>query len=213
MTGEGTAPLLATRPTSDPADAHLVGRALAGSQAAYRELVRRYQGPVLNLVARIALGRAEAEDLTQEIFVKAFAALDRYDPTRRFSSWLFKIAHNHTLDRLRQSRPPTVSMDTGTDPIEPRATNASPSALVEQARLAAALESALDGLRVEYREAIVLRYQAELSLEEIGDIMAIPEGTVKTYLHRGRKALATEMAARGWGPASRSPETRDARGS
>jgi RNA polymerase sigma-70 factor (ECF subfamily) len=204
---------LATRPTSDPADAHLVGRARAGSQAAYRELVRRYQGPVLNLVARIALGRAEAEDLTQEIFVKAFAALDRYDPTRRFSSWLFKIAHNHTLDRLRQSRPPTVSMDTGTDPVEPRATNASPSALVEQARLAAALESALDGLRVEYREAIVLRYQAELSLEEIGDIMAIPEGTVKTYLHRGRKALAAEMAARGWGPASRSPETRDARGS
>jgi RNA polymerase sigma-70 factor (ECF subfamily) len=190
---------LPTRQTDpDPADAHLTGRALAGSQAAYRELVRRYQRPVLNLVVQMARGRAEAEDLTQEIFVKAFAALHRYDPSRRFSSWIFKIAHNHTLDHLRKTRPPTVSIDTGVPAAPLRSEAASPADLAERARLADALRAALDRIRPEYRAALMLRYQEDRSHEEIADILGVPEGTVKTHLHRGRKALAQEVAASGW---------------
>jgi RNA polymerase sigma-70 factor (ECF subfamily) len=144
-------------------------------------------------------GRSEAEDLTQEVFVKAFARLRSYDTTRKFSSWVFKIAHNHTIDHLRRVRPETLSWSAGELPEMPAATVASPEELVEQTALADALDRAVQRLRVEYREAILLRYQEDLSHEEIADVLGIPEGTVKTYLHRARKELAADMAARGWG--------------
>ena len=122
MTSEGTRAALAP-PSSDqdPTDARVVSRALSGSQAAYREIVRRYQRPLLNLIAQIVRDRAEAEDLTQEVFVKAFRALDRYDPARRFSSWLFTIAHNHALDRLRTVHGVTISIDSDEVPDVPSA--------------------------------------------------------------------------------------------
>jgi RNA polymerase sigma-70 factor (ECF subfamily) len=192
---------LTTRtPVSDLPDAAIVGQALTGSQAAYRELVRRYQGPVLNLVAQMIRERSEAEDLTQEVFVKAFARLGTYDTTRRFASWVFKIAHNHTIDHLRRVRPETLSLSAGEHPELPAAAMASPQELVERTALADDLDAAVQRLRVEYREAIQLRYREDLSLEEIADVLAVPEGTVKTYLHRARKELATEMVARGWKP-------------
>jgi RNA polymerase sigma-70 factor, ECF subfamily len=185
-------------PVSDLPDAAIVGQALTGSQAAYRELVRRYQGPVLNLVAQMIRERSEAEDLTQEVFVKAFARLGTYDTTRRFASWVFKIAHNHTIDHLRRARPETWSLSADEHPELPAAAMASPLELVERTALADDLDAAVQRLRVEYREAIQLRYREDLSLEEIADVLAVPEGTVKTYLHRARKELAAEMVARGW---------------
>lgn len=177
-----------------------MGQALTGSQAAYRELVRRYQGPVLNLVAQMIRERSEAEDLTQEVFVKAFARLGTYDTTRRFASWVFKIAHNHTIDHLRRARPDTLSLSADEHPELPAAAMASPLELVERTALADDLDAAVQRLRVEYREAIQLRYREDLSLEEIADVLAVPEGTVKTYLYRARKELATAMVARGWKP-------------
>ena len=204
MTSEGTRAALAPPPSDqDPTDAHVVSRALSGSQAAYREIVRRYQRPLLNLIAQIVRDRAEAEDLTQEVFVKAFRALDRYDPARRFSSWLFTIAHNHALDRLRTVHGVTLSIDSDEVPDVPSAPVASPADLAERARLADALGDALGRLRVEYRAAVVLRYQEDLTQQEIAEVMGVPEGTVKTYLHRARKELAREMTARGWGPLGR----------
>jgi len=192
-----------TRSTdSDVPDAKLVAQALAGSQSAYRELVRRFQGPVLNLVAHLARGRADAEDLTQEVFVKAFAALRRYDPARKFSSWLFKIAHNQTIDHLRRTRPDMISVHTSGQADALLTDAASPADLAEQAALAGAMAAALGRLRVEYREALVLRYQEGLSQDEIAEVMGVPDGTVKTYLHRARKELAAEMTARGWGRAT-----------
>jgi RNA polymerase sigma-70 factor (ECF subfamily) len=192
---------LTTRtPVSDVPDAAIVGEALAGSQAAYRELVRRYQGPVLNLVAHMVRDRSEAEDLTQEVFVKAFARLGTYDTTRRFASWVFKIAHNHTIDHLRRVRPDTLSLDAGEHAELPAAAIASPQELVERAEMADDLDRAVQRLRVEYREVILLRYQEDLPQDEIADVLGVPEGTVKTYLHRARKELAAAMMAKGWKP-------------
>lgn len=194
-----------TRQTDpDPADAHLTGRALAGSQAAYRELVRRYQRPVLNLVVQMARGRAEAEDLTQEIFVKAFAALHRYDPSRRFSSWIFKIAHNHTIDHLRKRRIKTVSLHgspdaTGEEAIERTRirladTAETPDQFVENRELAGQLEQAIGGLRPEYRTVVLMRHVDGYAYQEIADVMDLPLGTVKTYLHRARAELKEALA-------------------
>lgn len=190
-------------PTSD---AELARRALAGSQAAYSELVERYASPAVNIAVRLVNDRALAEELAQEAFVRAFARLGTFDQERRFSSWFFQILHNVSVDYLRRRRVETVSLDAlltaghagpADDP------SSSPESEAERRELAAALTEALGGLRHDFREAVVLKYQQGLSVDEIAAILGVPEGTVKTYLHRARKELATILSAAGWGPSDR----------
>ncbi|HEY8021858.1 MAG TPA: sigma-70 family RNA polymerase sigma factor, partial [Thermoanaerobaculia bacterium] len=96
------------RGLSDP---ELVGATLAGSQEAFRELVVRFERPVFGLIVRMVGDPETAEDLSQEVFVKAYRALASYDPSRKLSSWLFKIAHNATIDHLRRSAPDSVPLE------------------------------------------------------------------------------------------------------
>jgi RNA polymerase sigma-70 factor (ECF subfamily) len=183
-------------------DAELVRQALGGSQAAYHTLVTRYATPAVNLATRMVHDRALAEDLAQEAFVRAFEHLATYDPQRRFSSWFFQILHNLTVDYLRHKRPPTLSLDALEEPghqgVVATASGNAPDALAEQAALARALDTALSHIRPEYREAVVLRYRQDLSVQEIAKIMNLPLGTVKIYLYRARKELASILSARGW---------------
>jgi RNA polymerase sigma-70 factor (ECF subfamily) len=187
-----------------PTDAELAREALAGSQVAYRTLVARYAPAAVNFAARLVRDRSLAEDLAQEAFVKAFARLDSYDQERRFSAWFFRVVHNVSLDYLRRKRLDTVSLDGLQEAgfSGPRADTraSSPEVLTEQHALAEAMEAALRNLRLEYREAITLRYQQDLTVEEIAEVLDVPEGTVKTYLHRGRKQLAELLTASGWKP-------------
>lgn len=186
-----------------PSDAELARQALAGSQSAYHTLVGRYATPAVNLAARIVGDRALAEDLAQNAFIRAFERLATYDTQRKFSSWFFQIVHNVTLDHLRRRRVNTVSLDqvegVGRPGAIAAAAGALPDAQAEHAALARALDHALGAIRPEYREAIVLRYHEGLSDREIAEIMDLPIGTVKTYLHRARKELASILSARGWG--------------
>jgi RNA polymerase sigma-70 factor (ECF subfamily) len=182
-------PDLATLP-----DGRLAALALAGSQAAFRELVRRYERPVLSLVVRIVRDPALAEDLAQDSFVKAFQALASFDPRRRFSSWLFRIAHHIALDALRRRQPETVTLD------DPAATEPSiePVDPADRLALARALDDALGRLRAEHRAALVLRYHEGLSYAEIAEALGIPEGTAKTYVHRARQQMAALLERAGW---------------
>ena len=183
------------------AEARLVSEALGGSQSAFEQIVRRYQRPVLSLIARMTGDRALAEDLAQETFVKAFRHLKRFDRSRRFSSWLFRIAHNTTLDTLRKVRPQVLALEASGDGDPQREVAAAPLPdLVEQAALGAALNQALQSLRPEYRAAIALRYDQDLSFDEIGHILGVPEVTARTYVHRARKELARSLALAGWTP-------------
>lgn len=188
-------------PTSD---GELARQALAGSQDAYRTLVSRYATAAVNMAARIVNDRTLAEDLAQDAFVRAFARLNSYDPDRRFSAWFFQILHNVAVDHLRRKRVSTYSLDelqaAGYPGPPAEGPESSPDADVERKALAEALAGALQRLRTEYREAIVLRYQQGLTVEEIAGVLRLPEGTVKTYLHRGRKELATLLTAAGWKP-------------
>jgi RNA polymerase sigma-70 factor (ECF subfamily) len=206
-------------PNQDPiTDAELVERALsegADAEDAYAELLGRYERPVFTLVLRMVRDRTLAEDLAQDAFVKAFSKLATYDPSRKFSSWLFKVAHNTAIDHLRRREVDTVSMDdaAGTEDdgptrqVEDEETE-TPDAAAELSDLSRALTRAVARLRPEYREVVSLRYQAGLEYGEIVEATGFPLGTVKTYLHRARKELGELMAAEGWAPGRGPSETR-----
>lgn len=190
-------------------DAELVAHARVGSQDAFRELVVRFERPVFSLVARMVHDPSTAEDLAQEVFVKAFRRLDTYDPQRKLSSWLFKIAHNTTIDFLRRGELETVPLEAREDEgdhgaladILADAGSADPGAVAERRQMARSLERAIARLRPEYRESVVLFYVEGLSYQEICEITGLPLGTVKTNLHRARKELAAVMTEMGWAPA------------
>lgn len=189
------------------ADPELAASALAGSEDAFRELVRRFERPVYSLIVRMVQDPSLAEDLAQEVFVKAYRRLDSYDPERKLSSWLFKIAHNTTIDHLRRGVPETVPLEAekdderaGLSSVLPDESVESPAAGAERKDLARALEKAIATLRPEYREAVLMFYAEGASYQEICEVTGLPMGTVKTNLHRARKQLAQEMTAMGWNP-------------
>ena len=197
-------------------DVQVVTQALTGHQLAAREIVRRYQRPVFNLIVRMVQDGGTAEDLAQETFVKVFRSLQTFDVRLRFAAWIFKIAHNTTLDYLRRHRPHLVPLDapvqgeerTLADQLSDPAA-LSPERAVERQQLRAALDAAINRLRPEYRRVVVLRYQEDLDYAEIAEITGAPLGTVKTFLHRARQALAYELRRSGWGPAAVETSRRD----
>jgi len=183
-------------------DADLAQAALAGSEAAYRELVTRYATPAVNFVHRIVRDRGLAEDLAQEGFLRVYQRLHTYDPDRKFSSWFFQVLRNITIDYLRVNRVPTASLDElqeeGNRGASVDRESVSPEQAAEQGELAIAMAAALSRIRPEYRECVVLRYQEGLTHPEIAEILGLPAGTVKTHLHRARKELADILAESGW---------------
>jgi RNA polymerase sigma-70 factor (ECF subfamily) len=194
-------------------DRELVRLALAGREDAYREIVERYQRPVYGLLLRMVRDPAQAEDLAQEAFVKAFSALPRYDPSHRLASWLFKIAHNAAIDHLRRRPPPTLSLTAGSSEepdlarLLPDPKEAGPERAAVRSDLARDLERALLRLRPEYREVMVLRFGEGLAYEEIAAVTRLPLGTVKTHIHRARKEMAVLLRQGGWAPEGSRRET------
>ena len=186
-------------------DAKLVERVIAGDGDAFRQLVERYQRPVYGLLLRMVRTPALAEDLAQESLIKAYRAIATFDRSRKFSSWLFKIAHNTAIDHLRRKSLATVPLETDEgDRIDPLALLAAPDGQSPEARargrdLAEALQEALMELRPDYREAVLLRFQQGLPYDEIAEILDLPLGTVKTHLHRARKQMASALRDAGWG--------------
>ncbi|MDT8436847.1 MAG: sigma-70 family RNA polymerase sigma factor [Gemmatimonadota bacterium] len=184
-------------------DGQLVRLCRRGDERAARELVGRFERPVFSLVHRMVRDRELAEDLSQDAFVRAFQNLDRFDPSYRFSSWLFKIAYNLTVDHLRRREVPTISVHGAPDAVteeRQRATSPtlasddeSPEDRLASRELADRLEEAIEALRPEYRTAILLRHVEGRSYEEIADVMGIPLGTVKTYIFRARRELRTGL--------------------
>ncbi len=185
-------------------DREVVALAKAGREAAYRELLRRYERPVFSLIYRMVRDRALAEDLAQETFIKVLNALESYRPEYKFSSWIFKIANNAAIDHLRRRELDTLSLDGApdartADEVEATALQAadrgeSPLAELEAREMGSAIEQAIARLRPEYRTAILLRHVEGRAYEEIAEIMDLPLGTVKTYIHRARLELRDYLA-------------------
>ena len=184
-------------------DQQVVQLARDGREPAYRELIGRYQRPVFSLIYRLVRDREKAEDLAQDTFIKVLNAIDRYDPQYKFSSWIFKIAHNTGLDHLRRKEPETLSLDgsphartaaeTEASTITPESRTETPEQYAQNRELGSEIEEAMGTLRAEYRTAIVLCHVEGRAYEEIAEIMDVPLGTVKTYIHRGRKELMQRL--------------------
>lgn len=191
-------------PSPSPSDKTLAAKASAGQEKAFRDLMTRYEKPVFSLVYRMVRDRGLAEDLAQETFIRAFTNIRSYNPSYKFSSWIFKIAHNLTIDHLRKKRIETVSIHGAPDAIteeeqartslELQDTGELPDTYVENLELGTQIERAVGQLRPEYRTATLLRHVEGYSYQEIAKIMDLPLGTVKTYIHRARLELKEALA-------------------
>ncbi|HEX9502098.1 MAG TPA: sigma-70 family RNA polymerase sigma factor [Thermoanaerobaculia bacterium] len=179
-------------------DRALVARILEGDRDRFTELVRRYEKRVVNYVYRITHRYEEAHDLAQDIFVKVYLALDRYDSKYQFSTWLFRIAQNAAIDVLRKKTISEVPLarPSEDEPQKEREfadPGVSPYRALKNKQLGAAIDQAVKNLPADYRELIQLRHFAELSYEEIASMKKLPLGTVKNKLFRARNLLKEQL--------------------
>jgi RNA polymerase sigma-70 factor (ECF subfamily) len=177
-------------------DYRVVRRAIAGEEKAYTELFKKYKDSVYYMILKMVNNRTDAEDLTFEAFEKAFTSLDYYSPQFAFSTWLFKIASNNTIDFIRKKRAQMVSLDV--DDINPEdrgyinsipADVLTPEEETIRQQRADLMREKVALLKGRYRRLIELRYFDEFSYEEISDALSIPLGTVKAQLFRARELL------------------------
>ena len=188
-----------TEETPPLTDERLVELALDGDEEAFGPLVRRYHRRLTAFLSQLVGDLELARELSQEAFVRAWSALARFDPKYRFSTWLFRIAHNLGIDQLRRRRLKTVSLyrtDAEGDEVEVIApdTEKDPLGHLENHALASELRQVIDELRPEYRELVLLRHFAGLRYKEIADFKEMPLGTVKNKLFRAHSVLRDALA-------------------
>jgi len=172
---------------------------LKGDQSAYGEIVEIYKDKVFQLCFRILGNRHEAEDMAQEAFIRAYVNISSFNIDLKFSTWLYRIATNLCIDRIRKKKP-DYYLDaevSGTDGLTMYSQIASDTILpedeIESLELQETIQREITKLPEKYRSVIVLKYIEELSLNEISEILDIPLGTVKTRIHRGREALRHQL--------------------
>ena len=183
------------------ADCDLVAQAVAGREAGFEELMRRYQRPIAAYVYRMVGDYEAALDLTQEVFIKVYNSLARYRSEYKFSTWIYKIAHNAAIDHLRRhtTREQSLVEEIGGEPRELIATYSKPNPEQESEKeeRRAEIERVVLELPAAYRELVVLRHSHDLSYDEIADVTGLPLGTVKNRLFRAREAMRQQFVQRG----------------
>lgn len=177
----------------------IIADALAGNQKAYALLVERHRQSLYHVINRIVRNSDVASDLVQETFMKAFASLATYRSEYRFSTWLYKIAANASIDHLRKKRIQALSLDrpfeTGDGQVELEVPDYSyhPERDLERKEQTVTIEDAIASLPPKYREVIIYRHQDDKSYEEIADLLHIPVGTVKARIFRARELLKKKL--------------------
>ena len=186
---------------SAASDCDLVATAIDGVDGSFEELVRRYQRPISAYVYRMLGDYEMALDLTQEIFIKVYSSLRRYRSEFKFSTWIYKIAHNAAVDQLRRNSTREQSLTQTSDgdhfelPIE--SGRLSPEQESERRERRVEIESVVRALPANYRELIILRHSQDLTYEEIVEVTGLPLGTVKNRLFRAREMMRQEFVDRG----------------
>jgi RNA polymerase sigma-70 factor (ECF subfamily) len=176
---------------SEDSDETLVRRSLDGDRTAFSELVRRYERPVYNAALRMLRGPEDAHDVVQTAFLKAFEHLASFDPKYRFYSWIYRITLNESLNLLKRRAPELAVAEDEVD------SNPGPEGEVLRQQLARGLEGALMKLKPELRSVVVLKHVLGCSYEEIGQVLELPEKTVKSRLFTARHQLRELLLERG----------------
>jgi RNA polymerase sigma-70 factor (ECF subfamily) len=173
----------------------VIQRCLAGDQDAWATIVRQHWRKVFNIAYKFTGKHDEAEDLTQDVFLKIFKSLNTFDRRANFQTWLVSVSRNLCIDHYRSVRKEreTIDRDVDAGELTPAATTKSPFAALEQRDRVELLKRALDELPPTLRSAVLLRDIQELSYQEIADRLHLPEGTVKSRINRGRTELARQI--------------------
>ena len=183
------------------ADGELVQTAVAGREASFEELVRRYQRPIAAYVYRMVGDYDAALDLTQEVFIKVYNSLSRYRAEFKFSTWIYKIAHNAAIDHLRRhavrEQALTTSVDGERREVMIESRRLTPEQESERKERRSEIESVVQLLPASYRELVVLRHSHDLSYDEMAEVTGLPLGTVKNRLFRAREAMRDLLLQRG----------------
>src|SRR5690606_3246457 len=177
-----------------------IKQVLRGDQEAFGEIVELFKDKVFHLCYRMLGNRHEAEDIAQEAFARAYVNIHSFNQKRKFSTWLYRIATNLCIDRIRKKKP-DYFLDAevaGTDGLtmysQIAAEGKSPDSEVETLELQEIVQREILRLPDKYRVVIILRYIDDLSLNEISEVLDMPLGTVKTRIHRGREALRKQLS-------------------
>ena len=185
-------------------DLKTIRRCKRGEEAAFAEILSRYRSPIYNLCYRMTRNAEDARDLGQEVFIKVFGLLDRFDENYAFSSWLFRIATNHCIDHLRRNRLRFLSLDgaLGQDGEEYELqlpdTGPEPDQVLERKEALERLTEVIAELPPHYRAITLLRHDQQLSYEEIAEVLSLPLGTVKARIHRARQQIQQMLAVRSY---------------
>jgi RNA polymerase sigma-70 factor (ECF subfamily) len=173
----------------------LIERCLRGDQSAWEQIVRQHWRKVFNLAYKFVGRHDEAEDLTQDIFLKIFKALHTFDRRANFQTWLISISRNLCIDHYRSFRKEreTMARDVDASELMPVSRERGPYSQLEQTDLKFRIRQALAELPPTLRQAVVLRDLQEFSYQEIADRLSLPEGTVKSRINRGRLELARQL--------------------
>jgi RNA polymerase sigma-70 factor (ECF subfamily) len=173
----------------------LIQRCLQGDQIAWDLIVRQYWRKVFNVAYKFVGKHDEAEDLTQDIFLKIFKSLDTFDRRANFQTWLISISRNLCIDHYRSVRKEreTIDRDVDANELTPASREPGPVAALEQRDRVTLLRQALSELPETLRTAVMMRDIRELSYQEIADRLRLPEGTVKSRINRGRTELARQI--------------------
>ncbi|MDX1586768.1 MAG: sigma-70 family RNA polymerase sigma factor [Balneolaceae bacterium] len=173
----------------------LVKRAMGGDEQAYSELVDKYQRALYFHILKMIKDKEQVNDLVQEAFVKAFDNLNTYSTNYAFSTWLYRIATNHTIDYLRKKKLKTLSID---EPVKTRDgemqmqledESAGTDRNIIRKQRQNIVQNAIDELPPKYRKVIEMRHMEEKSYQEIADVLDLPLGTVKAHIFRARELL------------------------
>jgi len=183
-------------------DGELIEKAIGGREDGFEELVRRYQRPITAYVYRMLNNYDASLDVTQEVFIKVYNSLHRYSSEYKFSTWLYRIAHNAAIDYMRKNSVSQQSLETenadGTFQLQIESPRPTPEQEREQSEWRKEIESVVSCLPAVYRELILLRHAQDLSYDEIAEITNLPLGTVKNRLFRAREMMREIFTDRGF---------------
>jgi len=183
-------------------DAEIMLRVKTGDQSAFDYLVQKYRRPMVSFMYRMARNSAAAEDLAQEVFLRVYRSRETYEASAKFTTWLYRIATNLSLDHLRRRRPPTVPLDSAAvtaEDVGGAATREPPMSLIETAlersEMSQCVQSYLETLPDDYRVAVLLHDVYGLSNPEIAQLLGCSVATAKIRLHRARRRLREVLDA------------------